>query len=478
MQAHDELSFVVELFHQRELFFQIHGSGAAHRCARFGAKRQLTGHEAACIEDEVGLFQHLPSPYGDKVGVTGACAYNLDVSPAQGADIYSGGYRIVPAFAFRHYQLTVAGRQQRCRLAHAGRTHVLHHGFAGMRHVCRRQLFGRIETDVIFLLERLHHRLVTLGVNRSDGCDGLPGNAVFFQPVQNLFRHFLHRPGLAGKSDADVHHSRHIADRRRTLYVMHLRRDAQHQLEAGYLDVFQTIEHLYMRGKMRFQPVGTLVADFQQQRGGLSAYEEADRLVHARLHLLLASLGELRQPQGGSIHIEYREPAETPGQFVQRPQSGKVALGGYHGLGSQCAGYRCGQFVGSADMSGQDGDGVSARTVHADYGGVGVLVLHAGGDGAYADAHGSDEDKCVVTVEVLGSEAAGRFDVRTSVFMARGENLRFGKLLEQQPRRSQSRFRDEHDGRLHAGSVRFHNRYVCFHNGYILSYCFMKASLS
>lgn len=106
---------------------------------------------------------------------------------------------------------------------------------------------------------------------------------------------------------------------------MHLRRDAQHQLEAGYLDVFQTIEHLYMRGKMRFQPVGTLVADFQQQCGGLSAYEEADRLVHARLHLLFASLGELRQPQGGSIHIEYREPAETPGQFVQRPQSGKVA---------------------------------------------------------------------------------------------------------------------------------------------------------
>lgn len=55
MQAHDELSLVVELFHQCKLFFQIHGSGAADCCARFGAKCQFAGHEAACIEDEVCL---------------------------------------------------------------------------------------------------------------------------------------------------------------------------------------------------------------------------------------------------------------------------------------------------------------------------------------------------------------------------------------------------------------------------------------
>ena len=49
MQAHDELSLVVELFHQCKLFFQIHGSGAADCCARFGAKCQFAGHEAASL---------------------------------------------------------------------------------------------------------------------------------------------------------------------------------------------------------------------------------------------------------------------------------------------------------------------------------------------------------------------------------------------------------------------------------------------
>ena len=98
--------------------------------------------------------------------------------------------------------------------------------------------------------------------------------------------------------------------------------------------------------------------------------------------------------------------------------------------------------------------------VHANYGRVCVLVLHARGDGAYTDAQGSDKDKRVVTIEILDSETAGRFDVRTSAFIAGSENLRFGKFFEQQPGGSHSGFRNEHDGRLYVG--RF-----CFHTGYL-----------
>ena len=233
MQAYDELSLVVELFHQCKLFFQIHGSGAADCCARFGAKCQFTGHEAACIEDEVCLFQHRPSSHGDKVRVAGTCTYNLDVPPALGADVQGGGYRIVLAFAFRHYQLAISGGQQCGCLAYTGRTHVLHHCFAGVGHVHCRQFLGRIEEDFVFLLERFHYRFVTLDVNRRYGYDGLRGDVVLFQLFYNAFHNFSRGACLPGKSDADVHHARHIADGRYVLYIMYSRRDDQYQLEAG-----------------------------------------------------------------------------------------------------------------------------------------------------------------------------------------------------------------------------------------------------
>ena len=62
-----------------------------------------------------------------------------------------GGYRIVLAFAFRHYQLAISGGQQCGCLAYTGRTHVLHHCFAGVGHVHCRQFLGRIEEDFVFL---------------------------------------------------------------------------------------------------------------------------------------------------------------------------------------------------------------------------------------------------------------------------------------------------------------------------------------
>ena len=141
-----------------------------------------------------------------------------------------------------------------------------------------------------------------------------------------------------------------------------------------------------MRGKVRFHPVGSFVADFQQQCGRLSGYKKADSLVHARLHLVVGSLGKPCQQVGGRAHTDGRRPAEALGKFVQCPQSGKVALSGYHGFGSQCTGHCLGQFVGSADMSGKDGNGMFTYAVHANYGRVCVLVLHARGDGTYADA--------------------------------------------------------------------------------------------
>ena len=174
MQAYDELSLVVELFHQCKLFFQIHGSGAPGLLRPVWRKVSVRGARAACIEDEVCLFQHRPSSHGDKrSGAPGPATYNLDVPPALGADVQVAATIIVLAFAFRHYQLAISGGQQCGCLAYTGRAHVLHHCFAGVGHVHCRQFLGRIEEDFVFLLERFHYRFVTLDVNRRYGYDGL-----------------------------------------------------------------------------------------------------------------------------------------------------------------------------------------------------------------------------------------------------------------------------------------------------------------
>ena len=49
MQADDEFTFVVELFHQKELFFQIHVCRTAYGSSRFGTKSEFFRDQTACI---------------------------------------------------------------------------------------------------------------------------------------------------------------------------------------------------------------------------------------------------------------------------------------------------------------------------------------------------------------------------------------------------------------------------------------------
>ena len=90
---------------------------------------------------------------------------------------------------------------------------------------------------------------------------------------------------------------------------------------------------------------------------------------------------------------------------------GIVALRGDDALGSQDGGHLSGEVIGASDMSGEHRDGMLSAAVYADHGGVGMLVFHEGGNGAHADAHGTDEDEGVVVfpflVYVAAKDASG-----------------------------------------------------------------------
>ena len=102
MQADDEFVFIIEFLHQCKLFFQVHGSRTAYRSTRFGTECQFAGDETAGVEDKICLLQHLPSTYGDKVGITRTGTDDFDV-PLTQVSVLDGdgeGGFIAEAFEF------------------------------------------------------------------------------------------------------------------------------------------------------------------------------------------------------------------------------------------------------------------------------------------------------------------------------------------------------------------------------------------
>ena len=94
-----------------------------------------------------------------------------------------------------------------------------------------------------------------------------------------------------------------------------------------------------------------------------------------------------------------------------------------------------GEFVGSADMSAEYGNGIQSETVDADHRRVLMFVLDIWGDGSYADAHGSDEDEGIVLVPLSAylcalNDLSLQFALeQQGVFLALLANLDYRYLL-------------------------------------------------
>ena len=108
-------------------------------------------------------------------GVSGACAYDLDVSVClhrSGGD--GGGEGVVAALLLGQYELRVLpGRQQGGRLGHAGRAYVPSDGGAGVGHVDLCQGGGIVEVYRQGLCQLPYDGFVALQVDGSDACHGL-----------------------------------------------------------------------------------------------------------------------------------------------------------------------------------------------------------------------------------------------------------------------------------------------------------------
>ena len=102
---------------------------------------------------------------------------------------------------------------------------------------------------------------------------------------------------------------------------------------------------------------------------------------------------------------------------VKSPKIVVVALGRDDGECPKYGGKPAGEFVGSSNVSGEDGDNVFARGVDVDDGGIRVLGLDAGGDGPDTDAESADEDESFITGKIGGDKGRGRVDGGSGVFL-------------------------------------------------------------
>ena len=93
---------------------------------------------------------------------------------------------------------------------------------------------------------------------------------------------------------------------------------------------------------------------------------------------------------------------------VKSPKIVVVALGRDDGECPKYGGKPAGEFVGSSNVSGEDGDNVFAR-------GVG---LDAGGDGPDTDAESADEDESFITGKIGGDKGRDRVDGGTGIFLS------------------------------------------------------------
>ena len=103
---------------------------------------------------------------------------------------------------------------------------------------------------------------------------------------------------------------------------------------------------------------------------------------------------------------------------VEGPEVVVVTLGGDDGVGAEYGGKSAGEFVGSPNVTGEDGYNMFARGVDVDNGGVRVLGVDAGGDGPDTDAESADEDETFVAGKVGGDEGRDGVDGGSGIFLS------------------------------------------------------------
>ena len=177
MKTDHEQSLVVELFHQGKLFLQIHVSRTAYHCPLLGIISQLTRHETACIQHQVGLFKHLLATHGNQFRVTRPGSYNFNVSSTYRICLQRHGKSEMRAWCQR--TLLFLNQPFSASTALACRTfgHSIHTGHfidllrrVGNLHAD--QFFRRIDANLRlrpFILQSLQQRFVLLQRYCTDG---------------------------------------------------------------------------------------------------------------------------------------------------------------------------------------------------------------------------------------------------------------------------------------------------------------------
>lgn len=103
---------------------------------------------------------------------------------------------------------------------------------------------------------------------------------------------------------------------------------------------------------------------------------------------------------------------------VEGPEVVVVALGGDDGVGAEYGGKSAGEFVGTPNVTGENGYNMFARGVDVDDGGVCVLGVDARGDGPDTDAESADEDETFVAGKVGGDKGRDGVDGGTGIFLS------------------------------------------------------------
>ena len=256
-------------------------------------------------------------------------------------------------------------------------------GGAGRGHVDPSQFVGREEAHR--LVQLADEGFVGLHVDGAPLADGRGQDAMAAQLVVHLADDVAIVVRPMGQAEAGGEHAGDELDRGQMPgNGVHVGRDDDQQAAVGGLaDVMDEADVV---GHGLTEIVGTGVVGVDEQGRRPAVDEVEDDLVHR--------------------DVRSDGPPEALRQRVEGPELLVVALRGDDGLYAQRGGQPGGQRVGAAHMTADDGDDVAAGRVDADHGRVGVLILEAGGDGADADAHGSDEDQGVEVVPAGGDVGA------------------------------------------------------------------------
>ena len=130
MQAHDGVAERVVGRDGGDLLFEVHAGGAAHLGAGLGARGERDRHEAAGVEDEIGLLQQLASAHADQIGIARPGADDGDLRAAAQPAVERGGECVVMpvadgGFLFGQEQLAPFGCGECGGLGDAGHADLL-----------------------------------------------------------------------------------------------------------------------------------------------------------------------------------------------------------------------------------------------------------------------------------------------------------------------------------------------------------------